>query len=325
MSMLPFWFKICGVLIVLAVLYLFLVKVRQLIAHRRLEQVARGLGLERTKWTEGKKLSTLEGWKGTTPVKLVNWLWGTVEARVRIEAPLPPGLSLTPEHQGGRRHGLEDVQVGVADLDAGFQVQCENPASAIRFLREEQAQKALRDLLATLPRASVISGEVRFSTSNTDSREALQRMVDTAIRGAQALAAAAGGSAPSAAPASKDIKATGPHASRFSPEYLSRVRREHAWRSTALGGALMVALVSIPLSIVLENGLLDDFLPASWHSVNWGLIVVGLMAVAGVLYFILHRCPSCSALLEKTEADEEAPQPGGRQRGRCPDCGIRLT
>jgi hypothetical protein len=61
--------------------------------------------------------------------------------------------------------------------------------------------------------------------------------------------------------------------------------------------------------------------------VNWGIIAAGLMAIAGVLYFIIHRCPSCSALLEKTEADadEEALSPGARQQGRCPDCGIPLT
>jgi hypothetical protein len=273
--------------------------------------------------------STLVGWKENTVVALVGRPWGSIEARVGINASLPLGLSLTPQERGARLKGLQDIQVGVPDLDARFQVQCENPAAAIRYMRDERTQRALRALLAVDPKASVIGGEVRLSVPRLSDEELLQRQVRSALRCAWALSEAAGGS-PQSPGGSEALQALSPQEppqlATFSPEYVHSARRKYQRQRVGIwcANGLIAALVLLPvsLSLGLEPGPLA---PVARFLLEWDLVF--FLAVGGglLLRALLYRCPACSSMLPDVEVQaSDLAALWRRRRVKCENCGIRL-
>jgi hypothetical protein len=271
--------------------------------------------------------NTLVGWRENTVVELVGRALGSTEVRVGVNGALPPGLSLTPQDRGARFSGLEDIQVGVPDLDARFQIQCENPAAAIRIMRDERTQQALRSLLEADPKASLVAGEVRLSVPRSTELELLLRRVRTAIRCSWALSEVAPPEKPrlpegreaSLQPAGGAPGAPGfkiHEFARYSPEYVQLMRVKFKQRRRLLWGlyGLTAALFALPwLGLVLA-----PLAPAA-KLLEWGELP-GYLLIGGcvVLRMFIFRCPACS-----TTFNDETPE-FSPLRVTCENCGIEL-
>lgn len=309
--------------------------------RQHLEALSPQLELTDVAWEEQWLGLTLVGRKEDTPVALVSRPWGSFEVRAGIDASLPFGLSLTPQNRDVRLEGLQDIQVGVPDLDAAFQVQCENPAAAIRYMRDERTQQALRAALEADPKASVFGGEVRLSLPRSSNKELLRRQVRAAIRSAQGLREATGllpaksppvleGPEAPRSPTSVAPASTAPALSvpepRFSAEYVHRMRLKYQQRRVMQWGmyGVMAAIILLPgarLFSLLGGPLASvaDFL-LEWDAVAF----IAIMACI-LLRLALDRCPSCSTTLPQFEPKvSDLPHLFRRRRVKCESCGIQL-
>jgi hypothetical protein len=229
-----------------------------------------------------------------------------------IPAPLPLGLSLTPQGSGSNLRGMQDIQVGIPDLDAHFQVQGEHPAATIRFLREERTQRALRSLAAADSKAAVTHGEVRLAVANPETPGLLERNVQLANGIARELAEATGAPLPPEAPAedAPAMSPLGPQEAqpfvtteivngliqpRFSPAYLASIQRVHARRRNLLrclylvGGAWISVLT---MDQAFKAEILFDF---PRRDPRWRLLWFVTLVVLFVIRAVLRRCASCGA------------------------------
>ena len=298
-------------------------KVSQFRSHFRLKGIRTRLGLTETMLEERGLSSVLTGRKGTSRFTFVGRPFKPIEVRTAILANLPPGLSLTP--QGNRTHlrGLEDIQVGISDLDAHFQVQGEHPASTIRYLRDERTQKALRALITADPHGSVTNGEVRLPLTDLEIPGQLERTFQFSQRLAQELAEAAGAPArPAAAPGSSPAlsaaergSAVAPRAPRptseeppitavvegglvrprFSPAYLTEIQRAHGLRRMGLRCLYAVTAGWITVLILdreFEAEILFDF---TRRDRLWTYIYLASVLLILGIGAVLRRCSSCGA------------------------------
>lgn len=300
--------------------------------RQRLEALSPQLELTNVAWEEQWLGLILVGRKENTPVALVSRPWGSFEVRAGIDASLPFGLSLTPQTRDVRIEGLQDIQVGVPDLDAAFQVQCENPAAAIRYMRDERTQRALRAALEADPKASVFGGEVRLSLPRSSNKELLRRQVRAAIRSAQGLREATGLLPAKSPPVLEGHEATPstPALSvpepRFSAEYVHRMRLKHQQRRAMQWGVygVMAALILLPVARIfqLPEGPLA---PVADFLLEWDAMwFIAIMACA-LLRLALDRCPSCATTLPQFEPKvSDIPHLFRRRRVKCENCGIQL-
>lgn len=315
--------------------------------REHLEALPPRLELTGTAWEAQGLGLMLVGRREATSVAVAARPWGPLELRVGIHASLPFGLSLTPQAGDVRLQGLQDIQVGVPDLDAAFQIQCENPAAAIRFMRDERSQRALRAVLDANPQASVLSGEVRLPVPRSSSPEQLRRQLQAALqsaRGLQEVAAPAlptppaleGREAPNpsapvpatpvpAAPGSPPRVALEPP--RFSAEYVHRMRLKHQQRRMMLWAlyGTCAGLLFLPVMHDLRwpLGPLDAVLAFFFE---WEIAMVIPIAVIMILHALLHRCPACDTALPSFEpSPREAVSVLWRRRHiRCSHCGLQL-
>jgi DNA-directed RNA polymerase subunit RPC12/RpoP len=312
--------------------------------RERLEALPTRLELTGTAWEEQWLGLMLVGRQEDTSVALVARPWGPFELRVGIHASLPFGLSLTPQAGDVRLQGLQDIQVGVPDLDAAFQIQCENPAAAIRFMRDERTQRSLRAVLEADPKASVLGGEVRLSVPRSSPPEQLRRQIQAALRSARGLREVAGPEPVlPASPAVEGREAPRPSApvpaarvppahvalelQRFSAEYVHRMRLKHQQRRMMLWGLYGLGAAFLFLPVAREfrwplgplGPLVDFFL--EWDIALF-LPVMGFVILRAVLY----RCPACSTALPPFDpsAREAVSLLWRRRHIRCSHCGLQL-
>ncbi|HEX8706401.1 MAG TPA: hypothetical protein VF815_46635 [Myxococcaceae bacterium] len=338
-----------AVLTVLMLVWAIAQKASQFRSHARLKGIRVRLGLTETMLEEQGLMSVLTGRKGTNQLTFVGRPWKPLEVRTAIPATLPLGLSLTPQGKGSHLRGMQDIQVGVPDLDAHFQVQGEHPAAAIRYLREEQTQQALRALITADPQASVTHGEVRLTLANLEIPGLLERTVQLSQRLAQELAEATGApnlpaaaaesspalSAPARGPeiASRPLRPTseeppitavvegGLIRPRFSPGYLAEIQRVHGRRRLFLRCLYAVSavwLTVLTLDRNFETSILFD-LPYrhrlwSYLYLLSGLLIVGIRAV-------LRRCASCGDTLGEGFGVTRLVN---KHSITCTNCGIEL-
>jgi hypothetical protein len=278
--------------------------------HARMEALRIRLGLTETVWEEKGLMSLLTGRKGTTQFTLAARPWGPLQVRASIPATLPLGLSLTPQGNRTSLRGMQDIQVGIPDLDSHFQVQGEHPAATIRYLREERTQKALRNLLAADPQAAVIHGEVRLNLANLATPgqfESAVRLVELTARelaeatGAPVLPAAT----PEPPPAPPRSNSPQPFVTavvegglirpRFSPGYLAVIQREYRFRRMLLRCLYAVSAGWVTVLVsdrYFQASILFD-LPR--RHPTWRYIwILSLVVIIGTR-LLLRRCPSCSA------------------------------
>lgn len=312
--------------------------------RERLEELPTRLELTGTAWEEQWQGLMLVGRQENTSVALVSRPWGPFELRVSIHASLPFGLSLTPQSGDVRLKGLQDIQVGVPDLDAAFQVQCENPAAAIRFMRDERTQRALRTALDADPKASVLDGEVRLSVPRSSPPEQLRRLVQAAIRSARDLREAAGvGPVPGPSPAPEGREAPRPPVPvpaargapalvaldlpRFSAEYVHRMRLKHQQRRVMLWGlyALAAGFLFLPMAHALGMPI-GPLASMVEFFAEWGIALTIPVFGFVILRAILYRCPACGTALPPFEptAREAISVLWRRRHIRCTHCGIQL-
>ena len=312
--------------------------------RERLEELPTRLELTGTAWEEQWQGLMLVGRKENTSVALVSRPWGPFELRVSIHASLPFGLSLTPQSGDVRLKGLQDIQVGVPDLDAAFQVQCENPAAAIRFMRDERTQQALRTALDADPKASVLDGEVRLSVPRASPPEQLRRLVQAAIRSARGLREAAGvGPVPGPSPALEGHEAPRPPAPvpaapgapalvaldlpRFSAEYVHRMRLKHQQRRAMLWGmyALAAGFLFLPVARA-QRWPLGPLASMVEFFLEWDIMLFIPIGGFILLRAILYSCPACGTALPPFDpsAREAVSLLWRRRHIRCSHCGIQL-
>ncbi len=314
----------------------------------RLEGVRARLGLTQATWDEKGLMSLLTGWKGNTLLTVAGRPWGPLQVRMAIPATLPLGLSLTPQGKGSHLRGMQDIQVGLPDLDAHFQVQGEHPAAAIRYLREERAQQALRTLVSSDPQGVVAHGEVRLTLANPEVPGQLERTVQLSQRLAQELAEATGSpilssAAPGASPALQDSARNAEVASRplrsssgepnvtavlegglirprFSPGYLAEIQRVHKSRRLGLRCLYAVTLpwiIVVTLDRAFGMSILFDFhrRHPAWNGI-W-LLTLGVFFGVRLL---LRRCASCGSPIGEGYGVTRPM----KQSITCTNCGIEL-
>lgn len=307
--------------------------------RERLEALPTRLELTGTAWEEQWLGLTLVGHQQDTSVAVVARPWGPFELRVGIHASLPFGLSLTPQHGDVRLQGLQDIQVGVPDLDAAFQIQCENPAAAIRFMRDERTQRSLRAALKADPKASVLSGEVRLSVPRSSTPEQLRQQLQTAVRSARGLQEVVGPEpVRDSSPTPEGREAPRPSAPvpparvalelpRFSAEYVHRMRLKHQQRRMMRWGlyGLGAALFLLPLLHALHWPL-GPLAPLVEFFFEWDLAMFGVIVGLMLVHTFLYRCPACETALPPFEpSTREAVSVLWRHRHiRCTHCGLQL-
>lgn len=284
----------------------------------RLEVAQLRLRLSNIVQEESWEVQTLTGWRGTTRVHLVSRLLGASELRVSIEAPLPNKLSLTPQSRMSSSGKAQDIQIGLPVLDERFQVQCANPAAAVRYLRDERTRRALRGLLASAPDAVVTEGEVRLKFSPFEAMNQFEPKARAAIESALLLAEAAlpeGAPRPTEAPPAAAPPVRVPVV-QVSAEHLRQMRLEFGRRRLWLWYVRGAAMATF---IVVQSGLTKGLFPSGTSSRAGTWIVVLVFLVLGVCEFLLDRCPACSARLYRRHLVRL-----WNQRVKCPECGIQL-
>ena len=292
----------------------------------RLEVAQLRLQLSNILQEESGLEQTLIGWRGTTRFHLVSRLFGASELRVSIEAPLPNKLSLTPQSRMSSSGKAQDIQIGLPVLDERFQVQCANPAAAVRYLRDERTRRALRGLLASAPDAVVTEGEVRLKFSPFEAVNQFEPKARAAIESALLLAEAAlpeGAPRPTEAPQQAAAPPVQVPLVQVSAEHLRQMRLEFGRRRLWLWyvrGAAMATFIGVHLG--LSKGLFASGTSARGGTWTWTVVLVFLVLV--VCEFLLDRCPACSARLYRRGQGSEHLVRLWNQRVKCPECGIQL-
>jgi hypothetical protein len=291
--------------------------------QERLEVAQLRLRLSNIVQEESGLEQTLTGWRGTTRFQLVSRLLGASELRVSIEAPLPNKLSLTPQSRMSSSGRAQDIQIGLPVLDERFQVQCANPAAAVRYLRDERTRRALRGLLASAPDAVVTEGEVRLKFSLFEAVNQFESKARAAIESALLLAEAA---LPEGAPRPTEASpAAAPPVQvpvvQVSAEHLRHMRLEFGRRRLWLWYVRGAALATL---IVVQLGLSKGLFPSGTGARGGTWAVVLVFLVLAVCEFLLDRCPACSARLYRRGQGSEHLVRLWNQRVKCPECGIQL-
>jgi len=285
-------FVLVGLLVLAAVAHKF---ARSMI-HAQLEGLSSRLGLTEQTWEEKGQLSLVTGWKGDTKLTFAGRLWGPVQVRAHIPATLPLGLSLTPQGKSTHLRGMQDIQVGIPDLDAHFQVQGEHPAAVIRYLREERTQQALRGLVAADARAEVAHGEVRLTMADNADPRQIERTIQLAHRIARELAEATGAPVqPAAAPAAAPVPVPVPGDPARSPQVTSRPLRSSAPEpfvtAVSEGGLIRPRFSPAHLAVIQHaHGVRRELLRCLYAvSAGWITVLVMDRYFAASILFDFHR------------------------------------
>lgn len=292
---------------------------RMALAQRRLELSDVGV-------VKDSMTTTLTGLRGSTRVRLVGHLLGSTDVHASIEAPLPPGLRLSPQERKSAAPGTQDIQIGLPVLDDRLQVRSANPSAAIRYLRDERTRRALRGLMEGAPGAEVNEGEVRLPVSALEDLSQFERKAQAVIQAAGLLAEAAlpeGTRRPEAPPPAAPEDPSQTPMAQVSSEYLVRMRFEYSQRRLRLWYAHGALLATGVFMVLGYEGSLEGLSPFAPYAREWNvmLVIVGLVYSGFIL--LIDRCPACSVRLAWRQRPAHTSLFGGK-RVECPQCGIQL-